>query len=135
MDESRLIIRAQNGDKEAFQGLITAYYSYVSRFLLKLTGDDRISEDLTQDTFLRLIRGIEKYDVHGSASFSTYVMSIAKNLYIDYLRRNKLMVLSIDEENIQLEMHLEDDVLQQMQIQEVFKCWIPCLKNRLSPFV
>lgn len=121
MDESRLILRAQNGDKEAFQSLIALYYPYISKFLLKLTTSEQLSEDLTQETLLRIIRSIDKFDVYGSAAFSTYVMSIAKNLYIDHLRKNRQSVLNIDEQDIPSQISLQDAVLHRMQFQDVLK--------------
>lgn len=101
LNEINLINAIQTGDKTAFQELIACYYPYVSRFLLKLCRQEALSEDLTQDTFVKLVRNIDRFDVNGKASFSTYVMTIAKNCYIDYLRKNKLELLCIDEFEIE----------------------------------
>lgn len=97
MDELKLIKSAQNGEKQALNDLISTYYPYVLKFTLKLCSDQNISKDLTQETFLKLVRSIDKFDLKGRASFSTYVMTIAKNCYIDYLRRNRsISVESLD---------------------------------------
>jgi RNA polymerase sigma-70 factor (ECF subfamily) len=79
----------QNGDKEAFHNLISKYHSIVYKFLIKITENANLSEDLTQETFLKVIRNIDKFDLHGKAKFSTYMMTIARNCYIDELRRSK----------------------------------------------
>lgn len=121
MDEKKLIISAQNGEKEAFQSLISLYYPYVSKFLLKQCSDERLCEDLTQDTFVKLIRGIENFDVHGRATFATYVITIAKNCYIDYLRKNKQIFLNIEDQNIVYENNLQDTVNDSMQMEQVLK--------------
>lgn len=54
MNEKTLIHKCQNGEKSAFEELIRHYYPYVSGFLLKLCGDETSSQDLTQDTFLKM---------------------------------------------------------------------------------
>lgn len=128
MDEYSLIISAQKGEKEAFQSLIVYYYPYVSKFLCGTSGNETLSEDLTQDTFIKLIRGIEKFDVHGSAAFATYVMTIAKNCYIDYLRRNKQIYIDIEEQEIESGFNLQDIVIDKMQTDQVFK-----ILNKLPP--
>jgi len=89
VEENNLIKKCQRGDKEAFQLLISQYHPFIYKFLVKITNNDQIAEDLTQETFLKVIRTIEKFDTTGQAKFSTYVISIAKNAYIDYLRKEK----------------------------------------------
>lgn len=97
MNEKNLIKKCQRGDKQAFEELIRLYYNYVSGFLMKITADELLCEDLTQETFLKMIRSIEKYNIGGNAVFGTWLITIAKNCYIDYLRRNRIHLESIDE--------------------------------------
>ena len=73
--------------RPAFDELIRLYYDYVSGFLLKTTENETLCEDLTQETFLKMIRNIERFDPGGSATFGTWLIAIAKNCYIDHLRR------------------------------------------------
>lgn len=56
MNENEVIKRCQNGDKAAFDELIRAFYPYVTKYLLKLTGSEMLTEDLAQDVFLKMIR-------------------------------------------------------------------------------
>ena len=58
MNEKALIKKCQRGDRQAFYELIRLYYDYVSGFLLKTTTDETLTEDLTQETFLKMIRNI-----------------------------------------------------------------------------
>ena len=90
MNEKALIKRCQRGDRQAFEELIRLYYDYVFGFLLKATANETLTEDLTQETFLKMIRSIEKFDPNGSAGFGTWLITIAKNVYIDHLRRNRV---------------------------------------------
>ena len=121
MDEYSILVSVQKGEKEAFQNLITLYYPYVTKFIMKLCGDENLCEDLTQETFVKLIRGIENYDVHGKAAFATYVMAIAKNGYMDHLRRSKQVVVSLDEQEVVSDVNLQDQVLDSMQMEEVLQ--------------
>ncbi len=121
MNDIKLILACQNGNKQAFNELIALYYPYVSKFLLKLTANDAISEDLIQDTFVKLIRSIDSFDVHGKAAFATYLMTIAKNCYIDYLRKNKNIMVNIDEQEIADTSTLENKVLNHLEASELLK--------------
>lgn len=59
MGEKELVKRCQKGDKKAFEELVERFYPYVSGFLLKTTRNSILAEDLTQETFLKMIRNIE----------------------------------------------------------------------------
>lgn len=121
MDGRRLILSCQNGEKEAFNKLIKLYYPYVWKFLIKLTSNEVLSQDLIQETFVKLIRSIDNYNVRGETSFSSYLMTIAKNCYIDHLRKNRKIVLSIDDFEIADRTLLEDRVLNEFQMSEIIK--------------
>ena len=99
MDDMKIIMRCQIGQKDAFQELISIYHPFVYKFLVKISGNEVISEDLTQETFIKIINNIEKFDTRGKAKFSTYVITIAKNTYIDYLRKERKMInyVSVEE--------------------------------------
>lgn len=96
MDDRELVKRCQCGERAAFEALIQRYYGYVSGFLLKMTADQALAEDLTQETFLKMIRGIERFDPRGRAAFGTWLISIAKNTCIDALRKNRLRPETLD---------------------------------------
>ena len=95
MIDIKIIKRCQLGDKEAFQELISEYHPFIYKFLYKLSENEEAAKDLTQDTFIKVINNIEKFDTKGCAKFSTYIITISKNLYIDYLRREKRILLNI----------------------------------------
>jgi len=96
VNERKLLRMARDGDKEAFQQLILAYYPYVTKFLRKLCGNGQDAEDLTQETFLKLIRSIRQYEPSGQAAFATYLITIAKHCYLDFLRRNQHITVDFD---------------------------------------
>ena len=96
MNELKVLKQCQNGNKQAFNELITFYYPFVFKFLLKITSKNDIADDLVQETFLKLIKNIDKFDVKGKAKFSTYLMTIARNCYLDYLKKEKKELQNID---------------------------------------
>lgn len=89
MEDKELIYRCRDGDKAAFQELISKYHPYVFKFLIKITENEQLAEDLTQEVFIKIIRNIDKFDVYGKAKFSTYIIAVSRNCYIDYIRREK----------------------------------------------
>lgn len=121
MNERELIKKCQNGDRQAFEDLIRLYYDYVSGFLLKATGDKLLSEDLTQDTFLKMICGIENYKPKNNVCFGTWLITIAKNRYIDYLRRNSVYIEDIDTVFIADVQNIGDTVDNKLQYEQLLK--------------
>ena len=75
-------------NKSAFDQLVRKYQSPVRRFFLNQTlGDEPLSDDLAQDTFIKAYVNITKF--RGLSSFSTWLMRIAYNVFYDYVRAKK----------------------------------------------
>lgn len=120
MEDNILIKRCQAGDKSAFQELITKYHPYVFKFLLKTTGDNFLSEDLTQETFIKLIRNIDKFDIYGKAKFSTYIITLCKNTFIDYYRKqNKFSKYVVLDDNLGIESERVDELVMDKLLAEL----------------
>jgi RNA polymerase sigma-70 factor, ECF subfamily len=84
--EANLRTAAAAGDRTAFAALYANYRETVYRFLLRRChGDRHLAEDLTQDTFARAIRGLDRYRETGRP-FGAWLLAIANNLLIDYWR-------------------------------------------------
>lgn len=80
-------------NQRAFDQLVRKYQSPVRRFLLNLTlGNEALSDDLAQDTFLKAYTHITQFK--GVASFQTWLFRIAYNVYYDHKRSDKQEVLS-----------------------------------------
>ena len=89
MDDSALVERSAQGDKNAFRLLIHRYQKIVFSFLGKFLFQAQILEDLAQETFLRAYRHIADFNVEKGASFSTWLITIARNLAINEKAKNK----------------------------------------------
>ena len=75
-------------NKRAFDQLVRKYQSPIRRFFLNQTlGDSQLSDDLSQDTFIKAYTNIRSF--RGLASFQTWLMRIAYNVFYDYVRREK----------------------------------------------
>ena len=68
-----------------------------------------------------MIRSIEKYDTGGSASFGTWLITIAKNCYIDHLRRNRIQLEDIDSLPLEDEKSVADEVEKKFQYEQIMK--------------
>ena len=76
------------GNRRAFDELVRRYQSPVRRFFLHQTlGDEQLSDDLAQDTFIKAYTNLAKF--RGLASFQTWLMRIAYNVFYDYTRTHK----------------------------------------------
>ncbi len=93
MDElSRLIIRAQNGDNEAFGEIYNLFLQRIFRFIHFSVNDYELSWDLTQNTFLKAWKAIEKFSTK-KGSLQAFLFAIARNLVIDWYRKKKDILL------------------------------------------
>jgi RNA polymerase sigma-70 factor (ECF subfamily) len=76
------------GNKRAFDKLVQKYQSPLRRFFLNLTcGDNSLSDDLAQDTFIKAYINISSFK--NLSGFSTWLFRIAYNQFYDYIRSRK----------------------------------------------
>lgn len=83
-------------NQRAFDQLVRKYQSPVRRFLLNLTlGDEALSDDLAQDTFLKAYTHIAQF--RALSSFQTWLFRIAYRVFYDYKRAEKPTMGSADD--------------------------------------
>ena len=87
------VARLKRGDPDALALILSRYQHRLYRFLLRIVRDPATAEDLFQQTFLRIIERINRYDARNS--FETWMFSVGHNLAIDHLRRRR--VISLDD--------------------------------------
>ena len=78
----------QGGDRKAFGILVGRHKTSMFNFILRQVRDRGIAEDLTQDTFVRVVQSAASFK--HEARFSTWTYAIARNLCIDHLRKSAL---------------------------------------------
>lgn len=101
------------------------YYEIVYKYLFCLTHDKDLSEDLAQETFVKMIKNIDKFS--GKSKLSSWLCEIAKNNWIDYLRKNKRQIEIINgnkEDNEierQSEQNIEDEFIEKEDKDKVYE--------------
>lgn len=90
-DESNeaLMLRFRDGETRAFEILLQRHQRSIHDFILRSVGtyNTAVAEDLTQETFLRVVKQASTYEQR--AKFTTWLFTLARNLCIDHSRRMK----------------------------------------------
>ncbi len=84
-EEAQIARGLRGRDPDLLDALIQQYQHRLLRYLLHLTGNRALAEDLFQETWLRVLEKGHLYD--GRNRFVTWLMSIAHNVAIDHLRK------------------------------------------------
>jgi RNA polymerase sigma-70 factor (ECF subfamily) len=108
----------QSGDQAEFARLVDAYSTQIYRLALKMLGNEQDAEDVLQNTFMKALQSIEKFE--GRSSISTWLYRVAVNEALMSLRRQK--------PTISVAMDYEDDD-DELQHPTQFTDWC-CLPER-----
>lgn len=90
--------------------LYKQYYDVIFKYLICLSKDKDIAEELTQETFYKMIKKINTYK--GKSKFSVWLCEIAKNTYYDELRKSKKIVKNENIENVVSDQNLENEYIE-----------------------
>lgn len=94
-EDKRLIEQALQGNEKAFESLLKKYRNLVFSIMLKMVRNKQEAEDLTQEAFMKAFSSLATFN--DEFAFSTWLMKIASNNCIDFLRKRKLKTYSIHE--------------------------------------
>src|SRR5256885_182714 len=83
-----LVARAQQSDREALEELYLLHFDRIYSYLHLAVGNKHDAEDLTTQTFLKMLESISRYRI-GKAPFSAWLFRIAHNLAMDHFRAGK----------------------------------------------
>ena len=89
------MLKVKKGDRVAFEILMHKYYPRILNFVYRFLGNRQLSEDLTQDVFLKVYKSARRY--RPRSKFQTWLYTIAKNTCLNELRRNREQLASLDE--------------------------------------
>lgn len=95
-----------------FGEFYSLYYKSIYKYLFYLTGDHHLSEDLLQETFFNAFKAIDKFE--GRSKVSTWLYTIAKNVYLKEQNKNKKTYVVLSEEVVleQIDLEMPDTILE-----------------------
>ena len=87
LTDEQLIERFQNGDRHAYDELVKRYKDPLYNFVFRYLNNEFAAEDIVQETMIKLFTHKDYYKP--IAKFSTWIYTIAKNLALTEIRKNK----------------------------------------------
>lgn len=95
IDDRQDAIRVLAGDTAAFEGIVRRWQSPLINLAYRFCRDRGRAEEMAQEAFLRVFRNLATW--RQESVFSTWLFSLATNLYCSELRRHPLVTLPFDE--------------------------------------
>lgn len=102
VSDALLVSKYIKGDESALSLLIERHQSKIYGFIYSKVSDRDISNDIFQDTFMKVIRTLKTKSYNEEGKFLPWVMRIAHNLIVDYYRNNKKMPMQRDTEEFSI---------------------------------
>ena len=95
IDDLQILKRIASGDREALAELYSRYQQHLFRYLLQLTPDYGLAEEILQDTFVAVWKSVRTFQ--GKSSVLTWLISISRRQAHNTLRRHKLPIVDESE--------------------------------------
>jgi RNA polymerase sigma-70 factor (ECF subfamily) len=90
-NDEQLISKYISGSEPALEELVSRYQQKVFSYILTVVRNKELAEDLFQETFIKVVNTLRTGNYREEGKFSQWIMRIARNLIIDYFRRNQKM--------------------------------------------
>ncbi len=100
-----------SGDESALASLIERHQSKIYGFIYSKLGDRDLSDDIFQDTFIKVIKTLKTKSYNEEGKFLPWVMRIAHNLVVDHFRKAKKMPLQRETEEFSIFNYMTDNSL------------------------
>lgn len=94
LSDQEIVALARGGRETAYRELIRRYERPVFSLIYRMVRDRALAEDLSQDTFVKVLNALDSY--RPEYKFSSWIFKIANNVAIDQLRKRELDTLSLD---------------------------------------
>ena len=108
--DSYLVSQYLSGDEKSLEILIDKHKSRIFNFIYSKVLDRYTSEDIFQETFIKVIKTLKKGLYNEEGKFLPWVMRISHNLIIDYFRKNKRLPMFDNCESFDIFSILKDDI-------------------------
>ena len=114
-----------------FEQIYSTYFKSVYLYVMQVSGNEHIAEEITSETFFKAINSIDSF--RGDCDMRVWLCQIAKNTYFSYLKKNK-KVLSIDESDLQNVAHPDAGIDVQIGEQEEARLIRKILHDMSDPY-
>jgi RNA polymerase sigma factor (sigma-70 family) len=111
VEDSQLVRQYIQGDEKAIEALINRHNSRLTGFIYSKVGDRELTEDIFQDTFMKVIRTLKRGAYNEEGKFLPWVMRIAHNLVIDHFRKHNRMPMYNSKESYNIFSVMGDEKL------------------------
>jgi RNA polymerase sigma-70 factor (ECF subfamily) len=92
----QIIIRAQNGDREAFAILFEQYKNLIYKTAYLMLGESTEAEDALQEIFVQVYKSLSGFDP-GKAAFTTWLYRVTFNYCLNHRRKKRLFTLPLED--------------------------------------
>lgn len=94
-EDAELVERCLRGDEKGFELLLKKYRNAVFSICYRMVRNTTDAEDLAQDVFIRTFSVLDRYNP--AYPFSSWLYRITSNLCIDFIRKNRAGMVSLDQ--------------------------------------
>ena len=119
IDDVDLVNQFRQGDSDAMERLILKYQNRIYNVILKICSDPDDAAELTQETFVKVIENIHKFE--GRSKFYTWAFRVAVNLTLNYCQMQVLKEFLSDENSPDPEAVAQNKELCEMAVQALMK--------------
>src|SRR6187402_376439 len=109
--DALLVRDYMDGDENALAILIKRHESKIYGFIYSKVSDKEVSNDIFQDTFIKVIKTLKTNSYNEEGKFLPWIMRIAHNLIIDHFRKSKKMPMYRETEEFSIFSIMSDDSL------------------------
>lgn len=109
--DSLLVKNYIKGNENALSILIKRHESKIYGFIYSKVGDREVSNDIFQDTFIKVIKTLKSNSYNEEGKFLPWVIRISHNLIIDHFRKNQKMPMYRETEEFSIFSIMTDDAL------------------------
>jgi RNA polymerase sigma-70 factor (ECF subfamily) len=111
-DLRELIQRAQTRDPGAISELYGRYAALILRYIYLRVSEHELAQDLTQEVFIKVIHGIERFEYRDEKSFLGWLYTIAANVLSSHMRRRRVSAAPLDPHDELIDQRSQDDARQ-----------------------
>ncbi|MDR1940836.1 MAG: sigma-70 family RNA polymerase sigma factor [Endomicrobium sp.] len=97
LNDSELISLFKGGSNQAFEAIVERYQSHVYSYVMSITKDNEISNDVFQEVFIKAFKKLNAY--HDENKFKNWLFTLARNITMDYYRKNSARHLPLEVQN------------------------------------